>query len=245
MTRRPAFRWQRHALLPAALFAVLFTALRTTDADHRVVSRFFDPVGRTFPHRHGLWTETIVHRRGRDLVAAWGVAALLGVGLGSLRLRRGGGAGWADRRRVCAYLAASLLLGSGLVASLKRLSDVDCPWNLQAFGGDRPYFGLLDRRPPELPPGRCFPGGHSSGAFSLFGSYFALREHRPRLAWVALGAVLALGTVFALGQWARGAHFPSHDLTSAWLCWEVALLLYLGPFQGRLLRHRPSAAVRA
>jgi membrane-associated PAP2 superfamily phosphatase len=44
---------------------------------------------------------------------------------------------------------------------------------------------------------------------------------------VALAAGLAVGVLFAFGQEARGAHFLSHDLTSAILVWYVQLGLYL------------------
>jgi hypothetical protein len=50
----------------------------------------------------------------------------------------------------------------------------------------------------------------------------------------ALLAALALGLTFGFGQWARGAHFVSHDLWSAAICWFVSLGLYLFPFRGRL-----------
>ena len=41
-----------------------------------------------------------------------------------------------------------------------------------------------------------------------------------------LAAAIAVGITFSIGQEARGAHFLSHDLTSAAIVWFVQLGLY-------------------
>jgi membrane-associated PAP2 superfamily phosphatase len=41
-----------------------------------------------------------------------------------------------------------------------------------------------------------------------------------------LAAAIAVGVAFSIGQEARGAHFLSHDLTSAAIAWFVGLGLY-------------------
>ena len=46
------------------------------------------------------------------------------------------------------------------------------------------------------------------------GEFFAFRR-------VLAGAMLA-GFVFGLAQQVRGAHYLSHTLWTAWLCWTVA-----------------------
>ena len=48
----------------------------------------------------------------------------------------------------------------------------------------------------------------------------ARRSH----AW--LWGVLGVGTLFGLEQLMRGAHYPSHVLWSAWICWTVAALSF-------------------
>ena len=64
---------------------------------------------------------------------------------------------------------------------------------------------------------------------------FLLRVPRPfAAAWRAgrwRGAI-AVGVAFSIGQEARGAHFLSHDLTSAAIVWFVQLALYAA-FQRR------------
>ena len=98
---------------------------------------------------------------------------------------------------------------------------------------------LFDDRPDALPRGPAFPGSHASTGFSLMAFYFLLFDTRPRLARALLAAAIALGAVFSLGQQARGAHFLSHDLTSAALAWFLLLGLWW-----LMLRSPAAAAAR-
>lgn len=75
-------------------------------------------------------------------------------------------------------------------------------------------------------PGHCFPSGHAVAAFAFFGVYFFWRARRPALARLALAGVFALGIAFGWAQWVRGAHFVSHTLWSAWLCWVIGALAF-------------------
>jgi membrane-associated PAP2 superfamily phosphatase len=127
---------------------------------------------------------------------------------------------------------------------LKSVTNVDCPWDLERYGGSRPYVSLFGDRPDELPRARCFPGAHSSSGFALMCFYFLFRDSRRRAAQVALAGGLLAGAVFAFGQQARGAHFLSHDLTSAVLVWYVLLALYtrlLKPGDARAIDFAPAA----
>jgi membrane-associated PAP2 superfamily phosphatase len=56
--------------------------------------------------------------------------------------------------------------------------------------------------------------------------YFLLRDRSRRVARWALASAIAIGVAFSIGQEARGAHFLSHDLTSAAIVWFVQLALY-------------------
>lgn len=116
----------------------------------------------------------------------------------------------------------AVVLGTMILVPLhKRISLTSCPWSLREFGG------VADYVPHWLPgvhdggPGGCFPSGHAVAAFAFFGVYFLWRDHRPAFARAALAAVLVAGALYAWAQMARGAHFPSHSLWSAWLCWVL------------------------
>ena len=56
--------------------------------------------------------------------------------------------------------------------------------------------------------------------------YFLLRDRSARAARWALAGAITIGVAFSIGQDARGAHFFSHDLTSAAIVWFVQLGLY-------------------
>jgi membrane-associated PAP2 superfamily phosphatase len=63
-------------------------------------------------------------------------------------------------------------------------------------------------------------------AFAFFGLHFFWRDFNPRKARLWLAAVLLLGAAYGTAQLVRGAHYPSHTLWSAWLCWTVSALAY-------------------
>jgi membrane-associated PAP2 superfamily phosphatase len=117
------------------------------------------------------------------------------------------------------------------VPALKQVSRTSCPWDLQAFGGVAEYvphwlLGVVDGG-----PGHCFPSGHAVAAFAFLPLYFQWRPTHPRTARALLALTLAAGAVFGWAQLVRGAHFPSHTLWSAWLCWTLGAIAarVLGP----------------
>ena len=119
-------------------------------------------------------------------------------------------------------LVVSILLGLALVVSIKRISSTSCPWDLAEFGGLARYvshwrFGLVDGGGAH-----CFPAGHASAGFAFVGGYFVLRDRAPRAARIWLATALTAGLVLGVSQQMRGAHFMSHTLWTAWLCWTVA-----------------------
>jgi membrane-associated PAP2 superfamily phosphatase len=207
-------------LRPSLGFVYGFVVLQLGDVDHAVVGLFSDPSAQGFPWRHAFLTETLLH----DVAQATLKVVLLGVLLAWLvSLMRRGLAPW---RRPLGYLAFTILLSIGIVNAGKQVSNVDCPWDLQEFGGQRTFHGLFDAKPADEPLGRCFPAGHSSSGFALFGLFFLARRHpasRSRARLWLLPALL-LGVTFSVVQWSRGAHFPSHDLTTAYVCWLLAVL---------------------
>jgi membrane-associated PAP2 superfamily phosphatase len=100
-----------------------------------------------------------------------------------------------------------------LVVSLaKHYSPVSCPWDLPEYGGSKPGTG------------RCLPAAHPITGFALFGLYLAVASDR-RKALPVLAAAWAIGVAAGAIQVARGAHFPSHVLWTAWVAWAVTLAL--------------------
>jgi membrane-associated PAP2 superfamily phosphatase len=93
---------------------------------------------------------------------------------------------------------------------------------------------LFATRPVDLRHAQCFPAAHASSGYSLMALYFVAYERSRKLAIVGLAVGLLLGLVFGIAQQARGAHFVSHDLWSAFLAWILSLTLYAFAFRARL-----------
>lgn len=115
-----------------------------------------------------------------------------------------------------------------LIPTLKQHSATSCPWDQAEFGSSAHYvshwaFGINDGG-----GGRCFPSGHASAAFSFFGGWFALRASAPQAARRWLMGVLTFGVLFSIAQTVRGAHYPSHSLWTAWVCWASSAALWYG-----------------
>lgn len=118
-------------------------------------------------------------------------------------LARGGA--W---RRGALYMAAIALA----VSLLKHFSPYSCPWDLPDYGGAKPDAGA------------CVPAAHPISGFALFGLHLALEDDR-RKAGLVLCAAWIIGIAAGAVQVARGAHFASHVLWTAWVAWAVTLAL--------------------
>ena len=125
----------------------------------------------------------------------------------------------------------STLACACIVPLVKLVSATSCPWSLAEFGGSVAHYvphwalGIKDEG-----PGHCFPSGHASTAFSFFTGWFALRDRAPRIARRWLLATLFFGALLGGVQVMRGAHYVSHPMWTAWICWSIsALLAHRGP----------------
>lgn len=206
--RQPAARTD--LLLSTAALALL-VCWEASGWDLRLIRVYGDAGG--FAWRDHWLAAALLHDGGR-----WLAGACLTLLAWDAFRPAGTGPSCAERRYWLAIVIASLVL----IPSLKRFTTTSCPWDLIEFGGRAAYV------PHWLPgvrdggPGHCFPAGHPVSAFAFFGAYFLWRPYRARLAYGVLGATVLLGTLFTWTQMARGAHFASHGLWSAWLCWTLS-----------------------
>ena len=227
--------WVSHAALPLLIGGCLLFLFENLAIDLEISNQFYDPELGEWIYGQSWWAITLIHSGGKLLVAAVGLTAL------AVAIT----AAWRPRLRplapAAAYVAACLAVVPLLVGALKKLSGVPCPWDLQIYGGIHPYLHSFAALSSFLPDGGCFPGAHSAGGFALVCLYFSLRDRYPRRAAAALPAALGIGVAFAFGQLVRGAHFVSHDLTSALIAWTVALGLYAAIFR-RWLAPQPRRA---
>ena len=215
MTLRPSVR----ARTDLALTLLALAALLAWDAsgwDLTVARLVGGAAG--FAWRDAWWTSRLMHDGGRS--AAW--ALLLALAWAALRTPQAerlwaSGPGSAERWRWIAVMLACVLA----VPALKRFSGTSCPWDLAEFGGAATYVSHWRLDLLDGGPGHCFPSGHAVAAFAFFGLYFMWREHDARRARAWLAVVGVAGLAFGGAQLLRGAHYPSHTLWSAWLCWAI------------------------
>ncbi len=209
-----------HLWIPLLIFAAAIVLIEWQNLDWRLAHRLFVEQDEAWPLRKAFLTETLIHKRGHDLsVAAW--LAVLVTWL--VALKRESLQPW---RKPLGYLLLSVLLSTLLISWIKSWSNIDCPWDTIGLGGDRSYIRVFEARPASLPHGRCFPGGHASGGYAWMALYFFFLMIRPHLRWRGLAIGVGAGLVFGIAQQIRGAHFVSHDLWTAMLCWMVAFGLY-------------------
>nr|WP_261803335.1 phosphatase PAP2 family protein [Variovorax sp. PAMC26660] len=171
-----------------------------------------------FPWRENPFMVHVMHEGARDLswIVLFVLLAAIRWPFGILRrLTRGG--------RV--QLALTVLASVLAVSLIKQASQTSCPWDLKEFGGMARYVSHWSWGIGDGGPGGCFPAGHASAAFAYLGGYFVLRRVSPRAASIWLGVVLVVGLALGVSQQMRGAHYTSHTLWTAWVCWVVGFAI--------------------
>ncbi len=207
-------RWLLLQAAGLALAGVAVLLLARSGLDQRISALFYSPEQRAFPLRDAWMFAVLGHSALKyAAVALW--CALL---LAAAAVPR-----W---RRIALHAWLGMTLTAIAVGGLRELSSHSCPWDLAQFGGSAQWFPLLAQLPADPGPGRCLPAAHASSGFALFALYFALRDTRPRLARAALALAWFLGLVAGGVQIARGAHFASHALWTAWIAWALNIVLY-------------------
>jgi len=212
--------WASHFFLPLMIAITALGLLETTAADVWLADRWFAFEGGEWSLRNHWLAYDVIHHHGKQLIIAIALmlVALLFLSLRSDRLRQ-----W---RRPMAYFLTCMLVLPATVAELKHFMTIPCPWSLARYGGELLYFHNHEYAISQNAGGNCFPSGHASGGFALLAGYFAAYRNTGK-PWLFLLPGLLIGSLFALGQQARGAHFLSHDLATLSICWFGALGLFL------------------
>lgn len=177
------------------------------------LSGFFGDAG-GFAARDAWWARAVLHDTARWVSAAC-VAALVGEALLSPET------GAARARKI--YWMAVVLVTLVAIPLLKRVTATSCPWDLGAFGGVAAYVPHWRLGVTDGGPGHCFPAGHPVAAFAFVGLYYRWRPSRRLLAVGLLVLAVCSGALLGWSQMARGAHFASHVLWSAWLAAAIAV----------------------
>lgn len=231
MTRFPNFRLG--VLTLVALAAVM--AWDATGGDLLLARMAGSAMG--FPLRSNPFMVHVMHEGARDLSWVLVIGLFAAIRWPFAFLRR---LSTAERAQLAVTVLASVIA----VSILKNLSQTSCPWDLQEFGGVARYVSHWSWGVNDGGPGGCFPAGHASAAFAYVGGYFVLRRVSPRVAALWLGVAVVAGLVLGVAQQLRGAHYMSHTLWTAWVCWTVgfAIELALTRRSPRVLAPAPAPA---
>jgi len=184
-----------------------------------------------FPLRNNWWLETVLHESARR------AATVLYLILWAMVWRPLGVFKHFERHERL-EMALGVTVALVTVSVLKHHSLTSCPWELQAFGGAASYVSHWQWVVTDGGGGRCFPGGHASSAFAYWAlalpGLAALPGSKPyQTATRLLALVLLAGVVLGTVQTLRGAHYPSHTLWTAWVCWVAAGVMRAGLAQWR------------
>ncbi len=221
--------WLRHAFPPLSAFLLLAFLFAATQADLTIANTwFFDAAHHRWLASGAWWANELIHTGGGWMVRATIVGALL------LWIAGFSHASTRKLQRAAGFFFIATVLTVSIVGALKASTNVNCPWDLQPFGGHFPYIELFSRRPNALRAAHCFPAAHAGSGYAFMALYFVGYELGRRWALTGLATGLVLGVVFGLAQQARGAHFASHDLWSAFIAWVVPLSVYVFAFKRRL-----------
>lgn len=204
------------------LAALLILLQGHSGLDVWLADAMFDFQAQAFPWQHAWLTERFGHGILKVVLTALGALPVAAVLWDGVRRGRALPAWWQLRLRLLALCTVLIPL---VVSLLKRASHSHCPWDLARYGGDQPYYRLLEHMPGWIEAGHCLPGGHASSALWLVGLAVFWLPHDVRRAAQVAGWVLALGGLVGWMQQLRGAHFLSHTLWSMWIAAAILLAL--------------------
>ncbi|MAD73667.1 MAG: hypothetical protein CML20_02490 [Rheinheimera sp.] len=204
------------------LYLIALLILDMGGGDIWLANKFYALEGYQWSLQQHWFTENILHKDARIL--NYVACALVLLLTGYFNLKRSSHKLLADS---FAALSLSLFVSFVMVAYLKAITNIACPWDLTMFGGAEPYFHLLQNRPSYLPYRQCFPAGHASVGYAWLALFYFFKKVKPQWQFTALATGLILGVILGLAQQLRGAHFLSHDLTTLTLCMLSAKFCFM------------------
>lgn len=206
--------WPALAALAGVFLLFEFTPLDLAMQDH------------LYDFEKARWWVDAKNVLGRTLFYTGPKAVIILLGLVLLALAAGPVAwrarfNFAEPARANLYVAFLTLASvPALIGQLKAVTNVFCPSEIRAYGGDVPYVRVLECYPASDRPsrrGRCFPAGHASGGFALLGLAGLARTKRART--IAIASALGTGGAMGFYQMAKGSHYLSHTVITALIAW--------------------------
>jgi membrane-associated PAP2 superfamily phosphatase len=251
------FYWLNFGI-PLACAAVVFLMFDMTSIDRAFSNLFFDPISQTFPIDHVRLFEQLTHKWARIIPNWTAEIALIGAilsfvwpllnppkhpRLGNflertkaapvLRFAR-------DHRRDFLFVVVAFAICTGVIHFLKSHTSVYCPIETTLYGGKIAHVEWYENFQlfREAGDGRCWPGGHASGGFTMLALYFVARRYQWRFSKAVMYGSLLLGFVYGTTRVLQGWHYMSHTLWAGIFVWLACLLTALA-FYGRARLDQP------
>lgn len=240
--------------VPAAIALAVFFIFDLSSLDVVISNWLYEP-HHAFPFAHDRLFENLTHRWPRIIPNWTGEAAIIGSVLSFIwpLLRPGRNDRLislletlkiapalrftATHRRDFLFVVVSFAVTTGMIHFFKSHTSLYCPVETTLYGGIQEKkewfenFSLLH----EAGAGRCWPGGHASGGFTMVALYFVARRYRWRYAKAILYGSLLLGTLYGTTRVLQGWHFMSHTPWAGVIVWLSALLTALAFYGWRPL----------
>jgi membrane-associated PAP2 superfamily phosphatase len=213
---------QRQTLVLVGAAVTLCALFGDGRFDLAIARWFFDDARQLFPLANHWLLKNVLHDAARTASAA---AALALLGMAAAVCATPPATRLHAYRQELMFAAVASFAAAAIVGALKHFSAHACPWDLVSFGGAAPYHPLLSAPGGAPSVHGCFPAAHPLSGYAWLAAGFSVYPLAPRLARLWWNIAFALGTLFGAVQIARGAHFPSHVLWSAWVVWAVNVAL--------------------
>ena len=247
--------------IPLLLVVAVFCAFDLTNLDIAFSNLFYGPVAHVFPLDSSQAVEYFTHKLPRIIPDWTGQLAIIGTLLSFLwpRLKHDKHAAviavlqrlWiapvlkfcARHRRDLLFVVVAFAVSTGVTHFFKSHTGIYCPIETTLYGGKHPkleWFQNLSLL-HDAGTGRCWPGGHASGGFTVCALYFVARRYRWRHARRLLAGILLLGFVYGTTRVFQGWHYMSHTFWAGIFVWLATLLTALA-FYGRKELDQPDIA---
>lgn len=116
-----------------------------------------------------------------------------------------------------------------IVGSLKAVTNMPCPKNIEIFGGAYPHTCVWEKYNTQtchLEKQKCWPAGHASGGFALLALVFLFRSRKAKI--IAAATAMIIGWSMGSYKMLIGDHFLSHTVITMILAWLIILLIVRG-----------------
>jgi membrane-associated PAP2 superfamily phosphatase len=140
-------------------------------------------------------------------------------------------AGWKQAwmkpyRRGVMVVVLSSIFAPLSVGSLKAITNMPCPKNLEIFNGTYPHTCVWEKYGSEFcqqEKQKCWPAGHASGGFALLSLIFLFHSRKNKIA--AASVAMVIGWSMGMYKMLIGDHFLSHSVITMILAWLIVLLI--------------------